>query len=108
MVCNRGRGGCGAWSGIAVVATGQYHFVSYLGFAAVAASQAETERRYWLTDEELVFGNTNAYRILDRGDITGVRFEDDSLRIDRRGWRPALTCDTGDIDDPERLRDALR
>lgn len=107
-----------AWYGVTVAmavalvalaaVTGDFFHISLLGYPVVAWAQAENERDYWLTDEELVFGNTTAYRILDRGEITRVRHTGDSLRIERRGWRPALTCDTGGIDDPEGIADALR
>ncbi|RNJ27042.1 hypothetical protein [Halosegnis longus] len=106
------------WHGVAVAmfaalvalaaVTRDFFHVSLLGYPVVAWVQAENEHTYWLTDGELVFGNTTAYRILDRRDITNVRHTDDSIRIERRGWRPALTCDTAGIADPERVREALR
>lgn len=79
----------------------------WVSYVAVVAARGHDSRRYWLTDEELCYGTTNAYRILDRTDIAGLRFEGDRLRIERRGWRPALTCDLGALDDPERIRRAL-
>jgi len=79
----------------------------WVNCVAVVAARGHNSRRYWLTDEELCYGATETYRILDRTDIAGLRFEGDRLRIERRGWRPALTCDLGALDDPERIRRAL-
>lgn len=81
--------------------------VGTLGGAFALAAQGATEWRYWLGERTLVYGNPQVRHVVDAEDIVGVTRREGSLRIERRGWRPALSIDTADLDDPDAVAAAL-
>jgi hypothetical protein len=81
--------------------------VGVFGLPVALAAQGANERQYQLGDDALVYGNPQVRHLLDRDAITGVTQGAEGIRIERRGFRPALTCDTGDIDDLESVVAAL-
>lgn len=82
-------------------------FVGFLGLGFALAARGANEQWYWLGERTLVFGNPQVLYLLDADAVTGVSREVDSLRIDRRGVRPALTIDAADVDDPALVTAAL-
>jgi hypothetical protein len=81
--------------------------VGVLGLPVAVAAQGANERQYRLTGDTLVYGNPQVWHLLDRETITGVTHGPAEIRIERRGWRPALTCATAEMDDPEAVVTAL-
>ena len=81
--------------------------VGVLGLPVAVAAQGANEQQYRLTGDTLVYGNPQAWYLLDRETITGVIHGPAEIRIERRGWRPALTCATREMDDPEAVVTAL-
>ncbi|WP_255150833.1 hypothetical protein [Halorarius halobius] len=82
--------------------------VGTLGGAVALAAQGANERHVWLGESTLVYGNPQVRYLLAGDGVAGVRHEGGSLRVERRGWRPALTFDADDIDDPDEVAAALR
>lgn len=82
-------------------------FVGLLGFGFALAARGANEQHYWLGRRTLVYGNPQVMYLLDADAVAGVTREVDSLRIDRRGVRPALTIDMADLDEPEMVVAAL-
>lgn len=78
-----------------------------LGGAVAIAAQGANERYVWLGESALVYGNPQVRYLLDASDVAGVRHEGGSIRVERRGWRPALTFDADDVAEPGEFAAAL-
>jgi hypothetical protein len=81
--------------------------LSMLGASISLAARGANEHHFWLGDETLVYGNPQARYLVDAADVTRMRRRGGGLSIERRGWRPALTVDTSDLDDPVAIETAL-
>lgn len=81
--------------------------MAFVTGGASLATQGVNHWQYWLGDDALVYGNPQVRHLLDHAHITSVTHMTDEIRIARAGWRPALTVDTGDVDDPEAVVAAL-
>jgi hypothetical protein len=71
------------------------------------AARGANEQWFRLADDTLVYGNPQVSYLLDRDEIRAVTHSAEEIRVERRGFRPALTCDTTEIDDPEAVVAAL-
>lgn len=78
-----------------------------LGIPIAVAAQGTNLQHCRVTDDAFVFGNSQALRLLDAESVAGVERREDSIRVARRGWRPSLTFDIAEIDDPDAAADAL-
>lgn len=93
--------------GAAIVWYREPSLVALLGATISLAGQGATEWHVRVTDDALVFGNPGFARVLEPERIAGVTHEGEALRIERRGLRPALSFDAGDIEDVEAAVAAL-
>jgi len=87
--------------GAAIVWYREPSLVALLGATISLAGQGATEWHVRVTDDALVFGNPGFARVVEPELITGVTREGETLRIERRGFRPALSFDAGDVEEIE-------
>ncbi|MFB6117153.1 hypothetical protein [Halosegnis sp.] len=99
--------GC-ALAAVALAAgTRQPGFLAFVGSSLGLWGQTTEQRQFQLTDDVLVYGGPEAYYLLDRAAVTTVTLDAEELRLERRGWRPAITCATADMEAPETVVTAL-
>jgi hypothetical protein len=85
----------------------EWSVVGALGAGVALAARGADRTRYRLGGSTLVYGNPQVRYLLDAADVTGVEHTAGRIIVERRGWRPARTMDTADIEDPEAVTVAL-